>query len=85
MSNPLTSLGDNPLGTGIAIAEAGAKLLGVIIDLIRRAMDGDDEALKNLKRVDEILSPSSPTERAFKRFDDIAASKATRAELEDEP
>jgi hypothetical protein len=72
----------DPVTTAIEIAKAGAQLLGVVIKLIDDAMNGDDEAISKLKRVEQILSPTSPTESAFKRAADIAAGKPSR---DDEP
>lgn len=68
----------DPLGTALAVGEGVAKLIGLIIDLWRRAQQGDTKAIDKLKRVDEILSDESPTERAFKRYDDLLASKPPR-------
>lgn len=72
----------NPWATAIEIVKGGAKLLGIVIKLIDDALNGDDEAVAKLKRVEQILSPTSPTESAFKRAADIAAGKPLR---EDEP
>ena len=61
-----------------AIIQAGGTLVGWVIDLIRKAVTGDREALEKLKRVDDVLSDESPTGKAFKRVDEIAAGKPPR-------
>ena len=72
----------DPWTTAVEIVKAGAQLIGIVADLINRAANGDDEAIEKLKRVEQILSPVSPTERAFERAADIASGKPTR---DDEP
>lgn len=64
--------------SAIAIAKGGAELLGVVVKLIDQAINGDGRALAKLKRVEQVLSPTSPTESAFARADDIAAGKPPR-------
>ena len=61
--------------TAVEIAKGGAQLIGVIVGLISDAIDGDGDAQERLKRVDQVLSPTSPTEAAFSRADDLASNK----------
>ena len=80
MSDPFAASGTDPLSGAIAIGQVVAKLVGAIIDLWRKHEQGDLEALSKLKRVDEILSKDSPTESAFKRYDELVASKPSRGD-----
>lgn len=68
----------NDWTTAVEIAKGGAQLIGIIIDLIHKALDGDDEAVTQLRRAEDILTPKSPTEEAFERVDAIADSKPSR-------
>lgn len=70
----------DPFSTAVAVAEAGGKLLATIVGLIDQAMKGDDEAIAKLKNVDDVLSPESPTERAFERYDRLRDAKPSREE-----
>ena len=68
--------------SAIEIAKGGTELVSVIVKLIRDALDGNEEAAAKLKRVDQVLTPRSPTEEAFDRAAEIAAGKPSR---NDEP
>lgn len=59
----------------IEIAKAGATVVGWVVDLVKKAIEGDPAAHTKLRRVEAILSPVSPTESAFKRMDEIAKLK----------
>jgi len=65
---------------GIELGKAGIGLIGLIIQAVKDAEQGDEEALAKLERVEDVLSPNSPTERAFKRAAELAAGKPSRGE-----
>jgi len=64
--------------TALDIGSVIARVIGAVIDLAKRAMAGDDQAEARLRRVDAILTPTSPTEEAFQRAEDAAAAKPPR-------
>lgn len=68
--------------TAIETAAGVARIIASVIKLIDEAINGNDDAIDKLKRVEQILSPTSPTERAFERASDLAAGKPPR---DDEP
>lgn len=72
----------NELQKAIEIGKIAARVLGAVVSLIKQAGDGDEDAIAELKRVDQVLTPTSPTESAFERADEIAAGKPSR---DDEP
>ena len=62
----------------IKTAEGIANILSVVVGWIVKAVAGDNEAIEKIKRVEQILTPKSPTESAFARAADIAARKFPR-------
>jgi hypothetical protein len=65
----------NDWTAALEIGEAGAKLIGFVVELIQKALKGDQGAQRKLKRVEQILTTKSPTETAFERADEVAAGK----------
>ena len=63
------------LEDGMKAAEIGVRVIALIIGLIEKALRQDEKAIETLRRVDAVLSPSSPTAEAFERAARIAASK----------
>ncbi len=65
--------------TEVILASAGVGIISAVVQLVDRALSGDASAARELRRVESVLR-ESPTQRAWARALEIAASKGASSE-----
>ena len=63
----------------LELLKAGVNLIPAIVDIVKKATEGDQEAAEKIRRVEEILV-DSPTKREWERAVDIGNAKPNKSE-----